>query len=769
MADSAVAYPIFAQQNYANPQDPTGKIACANCHLQSRGIDARTPHEVLPDTIFKMKIEIPAKYEKRRQLNAEGEKVEMNVGAIAIMPEGFKLPPKDRLPKVLKKEMKGLAWAPYSKEKPNIVVAGPVPGARYETMIVPVLAPDPNKQKDVYFDKYTFFFGGNRGRGQVYPEGNQSNNNVFTAKAAGTIQSIEGEGIKEITIAKPDGTTVEQEVLKGADIVVQDVHIQAQTVGFAMGCGCLTGRTRKLSKASSKSSIVRVRAQEDLSQPEKVEASTKYITFHDEMKLTGFVSPARSANRFALKSLIAQSELFGGLSEVDKEVLFNAMVEVPIRAGERVFRRGDEGDGLYLVGSGRLECYLDKSGVVLKSCGQGDIFGELSLLLSRPRALTVRASEPSTLWKLDVETWNLISSDFDFGQVGDSIMKKYAIADAVMQPAVAAAEVVDFARFINRPKKTTISFHSAVGTVLFGVALLFLADHWEPQMNAYVWGGPALFNNFTLSSRTTQNALSVLLIITGVTGMLRLPKKVPDIRARSFAICSWCAVLGPALANSSMGVASNYWFDAFDWPGRLLLTSLILGTAASNYLFLYESCGVSQKGRDTVPLMDPPFVAVGLGIIVTFPLLNAFVQLPLLTLWFADPTAFIEILANSKDLSAFLVSGWLIPALMASLIAFPLTLVLGGKISLRDGGIGSVFMVIVLFYDVLAAAPELFPGGRLGVVIEGYVRSLGLDYNDLGSNHVIVAEAVGVYLFAFGALVSGFWQVSQRRAENLNP
>jgi len=221
MADSAVAYPIFAQQNYANPQDPTGKIACANCHLQSRGIDARTPHEVLPDTIFKMKIEIPAKYEKRRQLNAEGEKVEMNVGAIAIMPEGFKLPPKDRLPKVLKKEMKGLAWAPYSKEKPNIVVAGPVPGARYETMIVPVLAPDPNKQKDVYFDKYTFFFGGNRGRGQVYPEGNQSNNNVFTAKAAGTIQSIEGEGIKKITIAKPDGTTVDQEVLKGADIVVQ--------------------------------------------------------------------------------------------------------------------------------------------------------------------------------------------------------------------------------------------------------------------------------------------------------------------------------------------------------------------------------------------------------------------------------------------------------------------------------------------------------------------------------------------------------------------
>eukprot|EP00418_Pyrodinium_bahamense_P083242 CAMPEP_0179061632 /NCGR_PEP_ID=MMETSP0796-20121207/26506_1 /TAXON_ID=73915 /ORGANISM="Pyrodinium bahamense, Strain pbaha01" /LENGTH=170 /DNA_ID=CAMNT_0020758501 /DNA_START=74 /DNA_END=583 /DNA_ORIENTATION=- len=62
VADSAVAYPIFAQQNYANPQEATGKLACANCHLQGKGIDVRMPQQVLPDTIFKTTIEIPAKY-----------------------------------------------------------------------------------------------------------------------------------------------------------------------------------------------------------------------------------------------------------------------------------------------------------------------------------------------------------------------------------------------------------------------------------------------------------------------------------------------------------------------------------------------------------------------------------------------------------------------------------------------------------------------------------------------------------------------------------
>jgi len=142
----------------------------------------------------------------------------MNVGAIAIMPEGWKLAPRDRLPKALKKEMKGLAWAPYSKEQPNILVAGPVPGERYESMVLPILAPDPNSNSNVVFDKASIFFGGNRGRGQVYPEGNQSNNNQFFSSASGTVTAIE-DG--KITVALEDGTSATQELLPGATIVVK--------------------------------------------------------------------------------------------------------------------------------------------------------------------------------------------------------------------------------------------------------------------------------------------------------------------------------------------------------------------------------------------------------------------------------------------------------------------------------------------------------------------------------------------------------------------
>ncbi|CAE8595037.1 unnamed protein product [Polarella glacialis] len=216
--EAAVAYPIYAQQNYANPRALNGKIACANCHLAGKEIDVRMPHDVLADTIFKAQIDVPCKYEKRRQLIADGSKAALNIGAIAIMPEGWKLAPKDRLPKVLKKQMKGLSWSPYSKEYPNIVVAGPVPGSIYERMVLPILAPDPNTQKDANFGKLTMYFGGNRGRGQVYPEGNQSNNNQFFAKKDGKISAIDG---LKVTIEGTDGSTVTQEVLAGGQIVVE--------------------------------------------------------------------------------------------------------------------------------------------------------------------------------------------------------------------------------------------------------------------------------------------------------------------------------------------------------------------------------------------------------------------------------------------------------------------------------------------------------------------------------------------------------------------
>jgi len=40
------AYPIFAQQNYENPREATGRIVCANCHLAQKPVDLEVPQAI---------------------------------------------------------------------------------------------------------------------------------------------------------------------------------------------------------------------------------------------------------------------------------------------------------------------------------------------------------------------------------------------------------------------------------------------------------------------------------------------------------------------------------------------------------------------------------------------------------------------------------------------------------------------------------------------------------------------------------------------------
>lgn len=95
------AYPIFAQQTYSNPREANGRIACANCHLAQKPIEIESPQAVLPDTIFETIVKIPYDLNSK-QILANGKSGQLNVGAVVILPDGFKLAPKDRIPDTIK-------------------------------------------------------------------------------------------------------------------------------------------------------------------------------------------------------------------------------------------------------------------------------------------------------------------------------------------------------------------------------------------------------------------------------------------------------------------------------------------------------------------------------------------------------------------------------------------------------------------------------------------------------------------------------------------
>jgi apocytochrome f len=222
----ATAYPIFAQQNYENPREANGRIVCANCHLAQKPVELEVPQAVLPDTVFEAVVQIP--YDQQvKQVLANGKKGDLNVGMVLIMPEGFELAPADRIPEEIKNKVGNLYYQPYSPDKKNILVVGPVPGNKYSEMVIPLLSPDPTKDKTVSYLKYPIYLGGNRGRGQVYPDGSKSNNTVYNSSTTGTVKEIKAlEGKKGgfiISIEK-SGTTdiVEEKIPGGPDVIVKE-------------------------------------------------------------------------------------------------------------------------------------------------------------------------------------------------------------------------------------------------------------------------------------------------------------------------------------------------------------------------------------------------------------------------------------------------------------------------------------------------------------------------------------------------------------------
>lgn len=234
LPQSAAAYPFWAQQTAPEtPREATGRIVCANCHLAAKPTEVELPQSVKPDTVFEAVVKIPYDLDNQQVLG-DGSKGGLNVGAVVMLPEGFKIAPEDRIPEELQEEVGGLYFQPYSADQENIVIIGPLPGEQYQEIVFPVLSPNPKTEKDVHFGKYSVHVGANRGRGQVYPAGNKSNNTVYNASKAGVISQITklDEGGYDVTIQTSEGATIVDTIPLGSELVVSQG--QEVTAGEAL-------------------------------------------------------------------------------------------------------------------------------------------------------------------------------------------------------------------------------------------------------------------------------------------------------------------------------------------------------------------------------------------------------------------------------------------------------------------------------------------------------------------------------------------------------
>jgi cAMP-dependent protein kinase regulator len=185
-----------------------------------------------------------------------------------------------------------------------------------------------------------------------------------------------------------------------------------------------------------------------------------YGAWNQKKEFTPPVNPKSEAQKERLVNCLKSSFMFEALAEKDFTVTVDAMEEVNPAAGETIIKQGDEGDFLFVVEDGKLECTKPIEGEVkvLKTCAAGDVFGELALLYNTTRAasVTVTSDGPAKLWKLDRDTFNNIVKeaaskkrerfmttlkkvpilanlgDYELSQIADALKSEDFAADSVI-------------------------------------------------------------------------------------------------------------------------------------------------------------------------------------------------------------------------------------------------------------------------------------------------------------------------------------------------
>jgi apocytochrome f len=105
-------------------------------------------------------------------------------------------------------------------------VIGPIAGEKNREIIFPILSPNPEKSKNIFYVKYPIYVGANRGRGQIYPAGDKTNNNVFTATSSGKIQEIKLNNKDfEVSILSSSGETKTQTIPKDLELIVKENQV----------------------------------------------------------------------------------------------------------------------------------------------------------------------------------------------------------------------------------------------------------------------------------------------------------------------------------------------------------------------------------------------------------------------------------------------------------------------------------------------------------------------------------------------------------------
>ena len=117
--------------------------------------------------------------------------------------------------------------------------------------------------------------------------------------------------------------------------------------------------------------------------------------------------PAAGKSEPLFSRPVPHSPVFEVLSTEERDALVKEMDLESHDEGAVIISEGEAGSAMYVIASGEVKVYTRGPGssgsLYLAKLGEGDFFGEVSVLTGKPRTATITASQRTELLRLDKE------------------------------------------------------------------------------------------------------------------------------------------------------------------------------------------------------------------------------------------------------------------------------------------------------------------------------------------------------------------------------
>ncbi|XP_022245825.1 cAMP-dependent protein kinase type II regulatory subunit-like isoform X2 [Limulus polyphemus] len=148
------------------------------------------------------------------------------------------------------------------------------------------------------------------------------------------------------------------------------------------------------------------------------------------------VYPKTEEQRQRLEESVQNILLFRSLDEQQMRKVLDAMFEKKVEPGQVVIKQGDDGDYFYVIQNGIYSIYVSTEEENRKMIGtyeNSGSFGELALMYNMPRAATIEAITPGSLWAMSRQVFRkiVLKSAFKKRKEYETLLEKVPMLESL--------------------------------------------------------------------------------------------------------------------------------------------------------------------------------------------------------------------------------------------------------------------------------------------------------------------------------------------------